>query len=682
MKFRLVHVLLIVCMGFLINCDSTDKITNSPAEGVTVEDFTFVKFDLASGNPAAFPLPNDVLRDPATGQLAFPGFGDPAVDALIAQINTLNGFSTSAFIRIPFDGDVDADTISNQTILVVDVTDLQAGLGLAALRPMTFNIAEDDNGNNVITDSDETGATVLKMMPITPLKPGHQHMVIVTRGVANAAGYSVESDGAMLALKGEGSLVGTAAEALEPLRQLYDAAVWPAAEEIVGSSRLFIPAAFVFTTETLHSDLQTMHAKAQQENPTADIFTAALGVDEVDGIYNLLGLGGVPHDAVGGLITGSINMPNYISDPVNGWIQSLDNPTRNDVPFLATLPAVPSPFGDGTYPTLIYQHGITSSKETMVALANSAASVGFATIAIDLVLHGERSIDADGDGNIDPSGATFINLTNVLLSRDNVRQSAADLMMVSRMISSGAGDLTGDGVADLNPNAITCVGMSLGGIVSTSFAAVDPNVSAAVLNVAGARVPFLLKDSPAFSGPILEGLASVGLVEGTSLFDIYFMFAQAIFDDADPFNYAGNTDGSISGGAPTAILLQEVLTDGVVPNSATRDLANALGAPQVDAIEPLATLAQVPSPAFGSGYYQFSTAADIFTAHGALLDPSGGNPTVALQVQVMNFLGSALLGTPTIVNPHGPLKVAIEPDIYRGLDMETDVSKLNFFPGR
>ena len=124
MKFRLVHVLLIICMGFLINCDSTDKVENSPVADIGVEDFTFVKFDLASGNPAAFPLPNDVLRSPVTGRLNFPAFGVPSVDALIAQVNTLNGFSTSAFIRIPFDGDVDADTVSNQTVMLVDLVDL------------------------------------------------------------------------------------------------------------------------------------------------------------------------------------------------------------------------------------------------------------------------------------------------------------------------------------------------------------------------------------------------------------------------------------------------------------------------------------------------------------------------------------------------------------------------------
>jgi len=201
--------------------------------------------------------------------------------------------------------------------------------------------------------------------------------------------------------------------------------------------------------------------------------------------------------------------------------------------------------------------------------------------------------------------------------------------------------------------------------------------------VAGGRVPSLLENSAAFGPAIKNGLAQFGLVEGTSLYDIYFMFAQAIFDDADPFNYVGHAaSGDLAGGVPTAILIQEMIGDGVVPNSATKDLAIALGAPQVDAIAEIAGLEQVASPRFGSGIFQFESPADAGTAHSALLSPAGGNPTVALQTQVVNFIGTALLGSPTIVNPYGALKIDVDPYVYRGINQDIDVSKLNLFPGR
>ncbi len=670
MKFRLVHALLIGCLGLLVGCDSTDKIDSSasPVHDVHPDSFTFLKFDLASGNPAKFPLPNDVLRNPVTGRLAFPSFGSPAVAALIAQVNTLNGFSTSSFIRIPFDGDVDHATVNNSTVLVVDLVDLALTPTVPAnfIRPMAFT-----------WDTDETGATVLKATPIRPLKPGRTHMVVITGNVKNAEGLSIESDSAMLALKSKATLTGTAA-ALEPLRQVYNNNLWPAAEALTQTKRLFIPGAFAFTTETLHSGIDAMYELAQQEHPTPDVTVAAVGSAQVDGVYQLLGQSAVPHGAIGALATGSINMPNYISHPVNGFIQSLENPTRVDINYIATLPLAPSPFGDGTYPVIIYQHGITSRKETILALANSAALGGFATIGIDLVLHGDRSIDANGDGQTDPSGATFINLTNLLLSRDNVRQSVADLMMLTRMISSGAGDITGDGHNDLNPQALTFTGMSLGGIVGGTFVSAEPHIGAAVLNVAGGRVPNLLLNSASFGPAIRAGLGQFGLVEHTSLFDIYFMFAQAIFDDADPINYVGHAaTGALSDGVPTAIMIQEMIGDGVVPNVATRDLARALNGAQVDAIEAISGLAQIASPHYGSGLFQFTTPADPGTAHSALLNPASGNPTAAVQTQVLTFLGSALLGNPTIQSPF-PTKDGI--DLYRGMDASVDVSQMNFFP--
>jgi hypothetical protein len=306
---------------------------------------------------------------------------------------------------------------------------------------------------------------------------------------------------------------------------------------------------------------------------------------------------------------------------------------------------------------------------------------GFATIAIDMVLHGERSIDADGDGQIDPSGASFINLANILLSRDNIRQSVSDLMVLTRMISSGAADLSGDGAPDLIPSAITFAGLSMGGIVGTTFVTAEPNVQLADINVAGGRLGSLLRNSATFGPAIDAGLAQFGLLPGTPLYDIYFYFAQAIVDDADPINYATQmASGNLAGGVPTVALLQEMIGDGVVPNSATRDLALAMGVPQLDAVEEVAGLEQLTTPHLGSGMYQFTSPADPGTRHGALLSPAGGNPTALIQVQALTFLGTGLLGSPTIIDPLTALKQSNQEMFWFGADYEVDATQMNFFP--
>jgi len=54
---------------------------------------------------------------------------------------------------------------------------------------------------------------------------------------------------------------------------------------------------------------------------------------------------------------------------------------------------------------VIYQHGVTSSKETFVAVAKKMAEAGFSTVAMDLWKHGSRAYyeDVTGDGLIDDS---------------------------------------------------------------------------------------------------------------------------------------------------------------------------------------------------------------------------------------------------------------------------------------
>ena len=121
---------------------------------------------------------------------------------------------------------------------------------------------------------------------------------------------------------------------------------------------------------------------------------------------------------------------------------------------------------------MIFQHGITRSREDLFGVADSFADSGYVVVAIDLPLHGvtntsdplyaaganplytglglpasgsiERTFDLDvennatgqagADGQIDPSGSHFINLTSVLTSRDNLREGVADLIALTRTL--------------------------------------------------------------------------------------------------------------------------------------------------------------------------------------------------------------------------------------------------------
>ncbi|MFA0464530.1 lipase, partial [Vibrio sp. 10N.261.45.F1] len=79
---------------------------------------------------------------------------------------------------------------------------------------------------------------------------------------------------------------------------------------------------------------------------------------------------------------------------------------------------------NGSDPTnvVIYQHGITSAKENAYAFAYNLAKAGVAVLAIDLPLHGTRSLDDTRSANADV--LAYLNLANLPVARDNVRQGA------------------------------------------------------------------------------------------------------------------------------------------------------------------------------------------------------------------------------------------------------------------
>jgi pimeloyl-ACP methyl ester carboxylesterase len=108
--------------------------------------------------------------------------------------------------------------------------------------------------------------------------------------------------------------------------------------------------------------------------------------------------------AIGDVLGGAIGTINYQQQLTNPWTnpakKSLQgawsdpvNPESQGALVLETLVVVPA----GTmpangWPTIIYGHGLTLSKETALTFAGQAALGGFATVAIDFSGHGSRAV--------------------------------------------------------------------------------------------------------------------------------------------------------------------------------------------------------------------------------------------------------------------------------------------------
>ncbi|MCA9795226.1 MAG: hypothetical protein KC910_25630 [Candidatus Eremiobacteraeota bacterium] len=642
----------------LWGCDTVSTGTAAPAPNlpnpVPVSQ-TFPAFDPTN---SVIPLPNDIARNPQTGFNQFTSAADPnGTTEPFASMNSLQGFSTSGSLIIPFVGPVVPASVTNDTLPVFNTTTGQKAT-------MTYQ---------VLTTA--TGSTVFAT-PVVPLNPGTRYLVVVTSGVISASsGGPVISNSTtnftklttplvsgntilnlqLAAQVASGALTLAQVQSLEGLRAGLQP-VWSGAEQLVGTTRANIPMAFAFTTQPLFVDLPAARAQAVTDNrPLVNALgTAPLAgtgaAQTVDQFYmNTPGLSAaIPHAAIARIFTGTVTGRNYITNPITGpWPSPIGTGTDRPIPFFACLPA-----GAGPFPVVIFQHGITRNKNDIFATANGYCGQGFAVIAIDLELHGALRADMTGP---DGTGTNpFINLAVLRMTRDNIRQSAVHLFYVTQAIASGQTNLDATAGPEFVPvpNARPFfVGTSMGGIVGTVAMAVENNLVRGVLNVAGGRLVATVLASPTFKPQIIAGLAQAGLIENTPDFFKFLLIAQTVVDDADPINYAPHVlTGDLAGNTPASILLQECIGDVVVPNSSTEDLARSFAtAPvnpafsQVAAINPVAGVPQVAINFVGPALFQIANA-----AHGAILDPGQG-PTTQIITQIINFLG-----TNTTVNPGFP----------------------------
>ncbi|MFY8325726.1 VolA/Pla-1 family phospholipase [Pseudoalteromonas sp. ZZD1] len=380
------------------------------------------------------------------------------------------------------------------------------------------------------------------------------------------------------------------------------------------------------------------------------------------------------------------NVPTQVTKPIL--------PVLNAIRGQLDMEALTMP--ENGWPVVIMQHGITSKKEDMLALTAILTLQGFATVAIDHPVHGERGIDVDGDGNDDFNASTgsvlaYMNLQSLLVARDNLRQSAADLLGLRFGLN-----FTND--PSLNAQDVSFIGHSLGSIVAPAFVTqantpldsqVDGffNVKAVALASGGGGIASFLLESASF-GPFVQG--SVLLAAGTdesAEFDAYrkgpavancgesedsqvsiscgyieymtsltvagetttianiqgvmsqFAFAsQTALDSGDPTNYAAAVKA-----LGTPVYMNVVVGDGegnkkdqvIPPTTSINPIAGSLPLAKLMGLATVATT-QGPNEAPGSYVVKFTDG-----GHSSVLSPEA-SPAVTseMQMQIATFLKS------------------------------------------
>jgi len=317
------------------------------------------------------------------------------------------------------------------------------------------------------------------------------------------------------------------------------------------------------------------------------------------------------------------------------------------IPVFATTPSS-GEAPPGGWPVVLFQHGVTSNRTSMIAIADAFASQGFAMVGIDLPLHGvtdsdsifyqgagspfgdnERHFNLDNvgglgslvpDGQVD-NGWQIFNVGNPLNARDHGRQAVSDLFRLIRTVP--VMDLTGDGIPDLNGERIHFVGVSLGAIFSTPFIALSREFSTATLTSAGGPYSQFLVDPMAitFGRPIRAAVEAAGLPFGTVGFQNFVRDLQSVLDSIDPVNYAA------SAATHHPIHMVGVRSDTSVPMSLIDNVAELMGLSDITAT--------TVDPAGVRGIVRFNRG-----GHGAILNPADLAVTVEMQTQAVAFAAS------------------------------------------
>lgn len=638
----------LLCGGLILTGCEGDG-ANLPS-GENLEPSPHARFDPAAG---IIPFPNNLLFNGSDdGTLNIPvanetDYSDPRV-----AMNALDGFSTLTPMTAQMSAPVDRDSIiPGDTVRVYQVNLSAAGAVIGVTRELagveyTAGVSPLDGSTVVIT-------------PLAPLAPSTGYLVTLSNGLKTTAGRSykselyyalAESTSPLIDVNGTSlykGLTDEEAQKLEPLRQLTNAAEGAvegytisadSAGSIEDQAASDIILSWSFKTQSIGATLYELAGRTPEtlqilstDKTTADANPAFAGIADI--------------------YAGSVSVPYYSSAP------STDNPTAplsgfwhtdqggfvtayspvpkatgtETIPVLMTLPNSTSTHSmpAAGWPVVIFQHGITQNRTNLLAIADTLAQAGFAGIAIDLPLHGitdstnpfyvngsagahERTFDMDlinnetqlpgPDSVTDPSGIHFINLANLLNTRDNVRQAVADLMTLTVSLDG----MTVDGATGIiDSSKVYYVGHSLGAMVALPFLAQMPQVDAAVLGFPGGGIAKLLDGSVEFGPKIAAGLSAKGVLRGTQDYESFMMAAQTVMDTADPINYATS---AVTG---RGVLLFEVVGDGntslpdqVVPNNVTADAPEGVIVSPTAGTDPLAramTLIQYSQTPSGSG---------------------------------------------------------------------------------
>jgi hypothetical protein len=688
-------VALVVLAGVALSgCDLSQKDPNFPQSQAPT---TFnALFNLTAGQT---PWPTDAFFNGTTDlTLNIPApYNAQPFTAWGVALNTQDGWSTIAPFGTSFNQPINGASFTASSMRVIEVylsnttkgpaqgAELPPGVASPVIRVLTIGV---DYSPAVSPDIDSAGK-ILRITPLKPLRPSHGavnigYIVLLTNSIEDTSGLHAEPSATYASYKSAPATCSNFTDALSKgFCQLTKAQL------AIGAATGLDPANVVlswsFSTQSVDDTFEvlalTVPAQVIAVQPTG--LTTKQADSRFFGKANIyVGTTSVPYYLTKSATPADKAVLTSFWTAAGPPAAGLDPTSRNltrfnpvpkktadlTIPLLVTVPNATAAAGAcakpaAGWPVAIVQHGLGRNRTDALAIADAFADACFIVAAIDLPLHGltdtanpfyqaanERTFNVDlvnnttgaapGDGKIDPSGQHMINLSSPLTSRDNLRQGDADLIVFTKSVAKL--DITGDGVSDIDPTRISYVAQSLGSIIGGSHLHFAGDTRTATLSVPGGVITKLLLDSPTFGGSIRAGLAALGLIDNSTIFNNFFRDVQTIIDGGDPFNHIFDAQRLVP------LHLQKVVGDTVVPNSATDRLIVA------GKLKKISTVGPTPVGEGTGGYTTMSAG-----SHGSLFDPTASAAaTVEMQTQAVKFAASA-------TQPGGPFVVITNPAVVQ-----------------
>lgn len=652
-------------LGTLAACNSssTPAASTPPLQALPG---TQVRMALAIGRGVwEGPFPSDDLRT-AIGFIGLDTFPNPNQVTLLSQAQALltqdqQGFSLTAPIFLSLSGpidpkrlpDVKGSTEQSATVFVSVVH------GNGQRHPVEVHFEADGGPNGT--------SNLLSILPLqgVPLRPNTTYAAVVLRSLGDAAGQPLgRSEDLAKILNTDGMSTDGA--------RYHWAAHWL---ESQGIHRADIAGLAVFQTGDPAAQMEAARkAMLQEPLPLPKAWTRTEVYDDYC-VYQT-----------------SIDMPDYqggtppFQSVGGGWVTNHQTgaPIRQRLStssLFVTIPRQPMPAAG--YPPMVFvrtggggdrpliDRGVQPATGQPASIPGTGpamwfAKAGFAGIQVDGPLGGLRNIT-----HADEQFLIF-NVMNAAALRDNIRESALELMMLARIVPTLQVD-TAD-CPGASPSAyfdvsfLGLMGHSTGAWIAQLVLAFEPAYQLAILSGAGSSYleNIVHKLHPVATRPIAEGLLGYDTIgRALSDHDPALMLVEWAAEPSDPqvYNHAQRRhvlmlQGIVDGYILPAIANPTTLSMGLDLAGEALDAKNeelkTLNQQSILDLLPFVGLKQLTLPVKGNNKGEFTTVVVQHPGDGIEDGHEVVFQTEAPKHQIICFLKSFLSGVPTVV-PGAPL---------------------------